>query len=339
MTALNRADRRGSAARSASGVPRSADSQSAVSPIFNRQTLLYLPVQPNPQRLQVGSIAIRHTGSLRYKFRDTFHDSSRSARRSPCAFTLTELLVVIAIIGVLAALLLPALARANASAGRLECISRLKQWNVAFRLYAEDNDGWIVRECYEPLGEVTINNWSQAKAPDANDVWYNALPRLLDQSPTTNFAALTLSQRRKFFDTRHLIHCPAARFPRHAFLPTYQFPLFSLAMNSQLIQSGPTIRFNVMEERDPARTVVFLDNMLDGEAKVHSEQESAHLGQPGAYANRFGARHQQGGNLAFADGHVNWFHGRDVVETDNASPLVGGPILPPRDIVWEIYPF
>lgn len=269
----------------------------------------------------------------------TRSDASVSAgrRRRNAAFTLIELLIVIAIVAVLAALLLPAVARAQGKAKRLECISRLKQWNLVFRFYAEDNDGWIARECYEPLGEVTINNWSQVKAVDARDVWYNALPPLLSQPSTTNYAALP--NRRKFFDPRHLIHCSAARFPKHAFMSTYQFPLFSMAMNSQLIQSGPTIRFSFIEERDPARTVIFLDNLLEGEAKVHPTQEDAHLGQPGAYANRFGARHDSGGNLAFADGHVTWFAGRDVVETDAASPLLGGPILPPRDIVWELYPF
>ena len=110
-------------------------------------------------------------------------------------------------------------------------------------------------------------------------------------------------------------------------------------MNSQLIQSGPAIKLSLIEQRDPVRTVVFLDNLLEGEAKVHPAQESTHLGQPGAYANRFGARHQRGGNLAFADGHVLWFAGADVVETREDSPLLGGPILPPRDIIWELYPY
>ena len=235
------------------------------------------------------------------------------------------------------------MAQAQGRVHRVDCLNRLKQWSLAFHSFAEDNDGWIARECYEPLGEVTINNWSQVKGrlradgtSDSADVWYNALPAHLGIPPTTRFAAPP--DRASFFDRARLIHCPSARFPGYAFRPTYQFPLFSLSMNSQLIRSGPSIRLSVLEERSPSRTVTFLDNLLEGEAKVHPAQESTHLGQPGAYANRFGARHEGGGNLAFVDGHVEWFPGFKVVETREDRPLVGGPILPPNEIVWELYP-
>jgi prepilin-type processing-associated H-X9-DG protein len=75
---------------------------------------------------------------------------------------------------------------------------------------------------------------------------------------------------------------------------------------------------------------------LNGEAKVHYRQADENLGQPGAYADRFGARHGRGGNLTFADGHVQWYPGHKVVETDDRSPLRGGMIVPPQEIVWEL---
>lgn len=251
-------------------------------------------------------------------------------------FTLVELLVVVAIIGILAAMLLPTLQRAKAKAQTINCVNRMKQLSLSMMHYVEDHENLLPREGYDSDGNAWWNNWAQVRgrdlgngSRDTDDIWYNALPKAMDGRPARDY----YSNLDDFYSARNLIQCPAANFPPDAKLSSYPIALFSIAMNSHLINYpyGPTINFNAIKE--PSQTVLFLDNLLEGEKQVYPSQETRTLGQPASWPNRFSARHGGAGNLVFADGHVTTYAGPKIVDESTGGPNPNTP-----GIIWIVNP-
>lgn len=89
--------------------------------------------------------------------------STRSMRN---AFTLVELLVVIGIIGVLVAILLPAMSKARAQANLVTCLSNIRQLGVGMNMYANDNKGSWPRYIYRPTDDYCYYSTSV--------IWHNS---------------------------------------------------------------------------------------------------------------------------------------------------------------------
>ena len=106
-----------------------------------------------------------------------FGNRRADARLWPEAFTLVELLVVIAIIAILAALLLPGMARAKEKANGIRCVNNSRQIGLSFLLYAGDNA--------EHLPDLYTKAWTGNDVEPGGDWWFQTLSKGKYLTPNT----------------------------------------------------------------------------------------------------------------------------------------------------------
>jgi prepilin-type N-terminal cleavage/methylation domain-containing protein/prepilin-type processing-associated H-X9-DG protein len=275
--------------------------------------------------------------------------SSFNTRRGRDAFTLLELMVVIAIIAILASLLLPALHKAKRKAERINCFSNNRQWGLALQLYSTDYNDSLPRDGMGQNGLFPGNTWNGIPTGHPNDpaAWFNALPGYVSDQPLSNYwvnpgsgSFVQNSANLPFPGGRGKIwHCPSARMSvpegatveyrgRHGF--------FSIVMNVDLKKQSSAANYpyprmpRISSLSKPSATVALFDGVFNPRSEIVNNSPNYNSVNPSIRWRSFASRHEMGGIIGFADGHVKYYKLHSVTNGASGDNEASHP-----EIVWN----
>ncbi len=263
-------------------------------------------------------------------------------KRPQQGFTLIELLVVIAIIAILAALLLPALAKAKSAAQSTNCLSNHKQLTIAWTMYAGDYKDYIV------------NNFTKGNPTCGADAWVSSGTQLGVGSwsgnvrQDTNTGAITHGLLWPYNNSAAIYHCPTdVSTVNSASAPVLRNRSYSMSTGMNWMDNNPLqtatngsfVRFTQIHLPSPVGASVFLDeavNSIDNNAIGINPPTLDPTGTiliPNSSVSTFwnlpASRHNNGCNLSFADGHAeHWKWLGSAIIQDNAIPDNGSDPAP-----------
>jgi prepilin-type N-terminal cleavage/methylation domain-containing protein/prepilin-type processing-associated H-X9-DG protein len=235
------------------------------------------------------------------------------------AFTLVEMLVVIAIIALLAALLVPVVSRASARAHSTRCLNNLKQWGTALLQYAPDHDEYLPWDGDDNVSLCfTQSTW-----------WANGLPRYVGEKP---YESLSSGGNPPVPPGMSIFVDNRARVPSGAPYPagSYKF-FFCYVPNSALNSSVPSSqRIKTTMIGDASKTVAMLEmRTTPDEISKSDPNYGAALNRCKANWKRLAARHNDGANVAFIDGHVA------LVDYRKSTTPGNGGDYNQTDLIWN----
>lgn len=227
------------------------------------------------------------------------------AKDSHSGFTLIELLVVIAIIAILAALLLPTLARAKEKGRQIACLNNIKQLQIAWHSYLDDNDNWLPQNRTDgnsAAAAALSNSWVIGNAPRST-----SLP---DIQNGTIF---------RYTPNVGVYHCPT---DRSTIIGSSQLRLRSYAMDCCLSGNAPVYVRRMIQIPSPVLVFVFIDEHQD---TIDDGFFGVQWAPSTSWVNLPSDRHTRGANLSFADGHCLRYRWKVPKPASLANQPASGP--------------